>query len=311
MKHTVKVIGQVATKTLSQAKFWASRHASDLLLGAGVAGFGATCAFVAKGAVKVHKETESYKGYMAFCDAALEEDLEPEQLEFVTRERKEAKRIVIRETVKSLAPAAGFGVFTLGCFTGGHIILKKRNVALVAAYKVIDEGFKTYRRNVVSELGEEADYRFKNSVKIFEEKVTEVGEDGKKHKVKKKVEVIDEEPSGYSFIYDDRHCVMPVTNSIVVRDNLMIAENSANVVLKSRGYITLNEVLRSIGLHETSAGQIVGWQTKGDGDGFVRFNIQQIRTSMDEDGLAFLIDFNVDGPIYQDIDKYTRLWDEQ
>ena len=28
---------------------------------------------------------------------------------------------------------------------------------------------------------------------------------------------------------------------------------------------------------------------------------------MDDDGLAYILDFNVDGPIYQDIDKYTKL----
>ena len=98
-----------------------------------------------------------------------------------------------------------------------------------------------------------------------------------------------------------------VSNVISARDQLKAAEQSANVLLNARGYITLNEVLRSIGMPETSAGQIVGWQTKGNGDGYIDFRAKQIVDDDDFDKIVFMLDFNVDGPIYQDIDKYNRL----
>ena len=278
----ISILGKKAAKVLSKSKFWALRHVPDGLAVVGVAGFVGTCVLVAKGAKK-HEEIKN---------------------EGDTKLEKTKKAVVC------YAPAGIVGSLTVGCFTGGHYILKKRNVALVAAYKAVDDSFKKYRGAVIEKYGEDEDARLKHRLIVENETVSEVGENGRKHKVKKEVEYIDGEPEGYSFIFDDAHSMMSVTDPVSARDQLVIAQNSADRLLKARGYITLNEVLRSIGLHETSAGQIVGWQTKGDGDGFVDFRIRQVRSMKDEGGLAYILDFNVDGPIYQDIDKYTRRWEE-
>ena len=278
----VGIVGQKAAKTLSKAKFWASKTMPDGLLIAGAVGFAGTCVLVAIGSKK------------------YEEMKKPE----------DTKTDKIKKGVICYAPAGVVGSLTLSCFGGGHKILKKRNAGLVAAYMAVDDSFRKYRSAVVEKYGEDEDIRLKNGIRVEKESVTEVDEEGKKHRVKKEVEYIDEDPIGYSFIFDNEHSMMNVVDPVIARDQLIIAQNSANSLLKARGYITLNEVLRSIGLHETSAGQIVGWQTKGEGDGFIDFGIRQIRSARDEEGLAFLLDFNVDGPIYQDIDKYTRKWGE-
>lgn len=275
-------IGQEATKILSKGKIRALRAMPDGLVIAGGVAFVGTCVLVAKGAKKYEEIKE-------------ETDTKPEK---------------VKKAVICYAPAGIVGSLSVGCFTGGHYILKKRNVALVAAYKAVDDSFKNYREAVVEKYGEDEDARLKNGLKVEKESVTEIGEDGKKHKVKKEVEYIDGELNGYSFIFDNDHSMMSVTDPVTARDQLLIAQNSANNLLKARGYITLNEVLRSIGLHETSAGQIVGWQIKGEGDGFIDFGVRQVRSMKDEGGLAYILDFNVDGPIYQDIDKYTKRWGE-
>lgn len=267
----IGIVGQVAVKSLSKAKFWACRHTPEILSAAGTIGFGGTIYLTIKGTKKAQEHEE------------------------------------IVDKVKDYAPAAVCGSATLGCFLGGNHILKKRNVALVSAYSVLDAGFRDYRSRVVEKYGEEEDFRLKNGLTVEKETVTEIGEDGKKHKKKVDVNVLDGEVSGYSFIYDEDHSMMDVSDPYISRNNLMIAQNSANVLLQSRGYLLLNEVLRSIGLHETSAGAIVGWQTKGNGDGFVDFRVKQVRSAKDPEGLCYILDFNVDGPIYQDIDKYTRI----
>lgn len=269
---------QVVIKTLSKVKFQALKAMPDGMIVAGILGFAGTCVLVAKGA----KKYEEIKD---------ESDSKPEK---------------IKKGVVCYAPAGIVGSLTVGCFTGGHYILKKRNVALVAAYKAVDDGFKTYRKNVIEKYGEEEDIRLKNSLGVEKVSVTEIGTDGKKHKVKKEEEYLNGEINGYSFIFDDEHTMMRVDDPVLVRDQLIVAQNSANNLLQARGYITLNEVLRSIGLHECSAGQIVGWQLKGNGDGYVDFGMRQVRSAKDEEGLCYILDFNVDGPIWEDIDKYTR-----
>lgn len=274
--NTIKLLG-------AKAKYFASMHGPEGLMIAGIGGFIGTCVLVAKGAKKYEEVRDDEN------DTTVEK----------------TKKAVI-----CYAPAGVVGSLTLGCFTGGHYILKKRNVGLIAAYKVVDDSFKKYREAVIEKYGEDEDYRLKNGLRVEKETITEVGEDGKKHKKKVDVEYTDGELSGYSFILDDAHSMMSVSDPVIVMDQIISAENSANVLLKARGYLTLNEVLRSLGLHETSAGQIVGWQTKGEGDGYVDFRTRQVRSMKDDGGLAYILDFNVDGPIYQDIDKYTRLWGE-
>lgn len=274
----ISILGQEVTKIASKAKFRALKAIPDGLVIAGVAGFVGTCVLVAKG-TKKHEEIKDDS------DTKLER----------------TKKAVI-----CYAPAGIVGSLAVGCFTGGHYILKKRNVALVAAYKAVDDSFKSYRQAVAEKYGKDEDVRLKNGLRVEKESMTEIGEDGKKHKVKKEVEYVDGDVSGYSFIYDKEHTVNHQNiDPLIARSELMIAQNSANVILQGRGYICLNEVLRSIGLHERSFGNIVGWQIRGNGDGFVDFNARQIRTTQEEGGAAFLLDFNVDGPIYDDIDKYT------
>ena len=274
----VSILAQKAAKIASKGKIRALRAMPDGLVVAGVVGFVGTCVLVAKG-TKKHEEI---------------------------KDESDSKIERTKKAVICYAPAGIVGSLAVGCFTGGHYILKKRNVALVAAYKAVDDSFKNYRKAVVEKYGEDEDARLKHGLRVEKESVTEVGADGKKHKVKKEVEYVDGEVSGYSFIYDKEHTINHMNiDPLITRSELMIAQNSANVILQGRGYICLNEVLRSIGLHERSFGNIVGWQLRGNGDGFVDFGIRQIRTTSEDGGAAFLLDFNVDGPIYKDIDKYT------
>ena len=306
--RVICIVGQKMVKNASKAKFWASRHAPELLTAAGVAGFGGTIYLACKGTIKAQEiiaEEENNKNLIesvTISDKYTEEDKKNDLI--VSKVNK------IKGIGMAYIPAFICGSLTVSCFLGSDYILRKRNIALVAAYNVLDDGFKSYRKRVVDKYGEDEDSRLNGNLVSEKISITEIGEDGKKHKKKVDVDVLNGEPSGYTFVYDNQHAMVNVSDPITVRSNLEAAENHATELLQARGYITLNEVLRGIGLHETSAGQIVGWQTKGNGDGYVDFGIKQIRTCIDDEGLAYLLDFNVDGPIYQDIDKYTRMWGE-
>ena len=83
-------------------------------------------------------------------------------------------------------------------------------------------------------------------------------------------------------------------------------QDYANDLLKSRGYLFLNEVYEMLGIQRTPAGQVVGWiydEKNPNGDNYIDFGIYDVT---DERKRAFvngferniLLDFNVDGVIY-------------
>jgi len=90
---------------------------------------------------------------------------------------------------------------------------------------------------------------------------------------------------------------------------LRAQQEYANKRLQMLGYLLLNDVYESLGLKRSTAGSVVGWTLDGNGDGYVDFGIFD-RTN--EDARAFvnllepaiLLDFNVDGVIYKEIDKF-------
>jgi len=304
----VNKIGMMGVKTLSKAGFWASKHASELCMAGGTITFGGALIFAGKGTLAATEVLENAKDQKADIEKAK---AYPEY----TKDKERNDKIVVAATeikglAKAFAPAVGLSMISLAFFFEAHHIVKGRNLALACAYGTLSDSYKAYRGRVIEKYGEEEDYILNTGIVQETETITEVGEDGKKRKKKVKVDLLDGEPSGYQFIFDDEHSIMDVSDPIEARDKLECAQKYADGILHTKGYITLNEVLSGIGLPETTAGAVVGWQLKGNGDGFVDFRTRQIRTRMDEGGVAFLLDFNVDGPIYQDIDKYNKRWGE-
>lgn len=59
--------------------------------------------------------------------------------------------------VKTYAPAVGVGAGTLCCFWGAFVLSKKQQRALIAANALMRESFKAYRKELITQYGEEAD----------------------------------------------------------------------------------------------------------------------------------------------------------
>ena len=88
-------------------------------------------------------------------------------------------------------------------------------------------------------------------------------------------------------------------------------ENYANDILRTRGYLLLNEVYKGLGLPQTSAGAVVGWvYDSEDGDGIVEFGNFEVLNYRDHDPVLgrkvtkFVLDFNVDDAIWDQTRKY-------
>ena len=202
--------------------------------------------------------------------------------------------------VKEYAPAIILGGIGIACLTQSHHILMERNFALTAAYTAIDTAFKEYRGRVKDRYGEETDRELRYGVETVEAINPETG---RKKTVKR---VSSNEPSGYARFFDKSSCLWSKDweiNQITVRSQ----QRFANDALTLRGHVFLNEVYDMFDIPRTEAGAIVGWLRDGDGDGFIDFGLfrddQTVRDFMNGYEGAILLDFNVDGPIYNQIEE--------
>lgn len=219
---------------------------------------------------------------------------------------KDITLIYVQSTVKMVklyAPAAVLGAASLSALIASNRILKGRNVALAAAYSALDRGFKEYRARVIDKYGEDEDRYLRYST----QKVQIVDpETGKKRTVTRAGPGAE---SIYSRFFDESSPSWnkePEYNLIFLKAQ----QNYWNDKLKARGHVFLNEIYEELGLQHSKAGAIVGWVWNPDDptrDNFIDFGIfndrQVARDFVNGFEGSVLLDFNVDGVIYDLIDR--------
>lgn len=196
-------------------------------------------------------------------------------------------------------PAIVLGGASIAALTGSHIQLNNRNKALTSTLATVTSLFNEYRGRVRKELGEERELEIYHDVQ--EETITE---DGRK-KVVKVVKGTGFSP--YARFFDET-CVNWKKDAELNRFFLQCQENYANHMLRVRGHVMLNDVYDMLGLERSSAGAVCGWVYEGDGDGYIDFGLFGPESHRFINGLerSILLDFNVDGVIYQKIDKANK-----
>jgi len=226
-----------------------------------------------------------------------------EHREYSEQDRQNDVRIIKVQTAvkitKLYAPAVGLGVVSIACLTKSHRILTNRNTALMAAYAALEKGFDEYRRRVVEKYGEDEDRYFRYG----SEQVDVVRDDGKTTTVTRVADVV---PSVYARFFDPT-CTSWSKEPEYNRIFLNCKQNYANDLLRSRGHLFLNEVYRELGFEDSKAGAVVGWILSPNGENYVDFGIfddnRQFREFVNGREGSILLDFNVDGVIYDLIDR--------
>jgi len=209
----------------------------------------------------------------------------------------------ILDVTKLYAPAAGLTMLSIGLLTGSHVSLNRRNASLTAAYAAVDKAFDQYRDRVREQLGTDADRDFRYGTRVVEEKVE--GTDGKTKTVKH-TRVGEDEPSQYARFFDEL-CENWKRNPEYNMIFLKAQQNYANDMLRARGHVFLNEIYDMLGIERTGAGAVVGWVHGKGGDDYIDFGIfddktnDRVRDFVNGREAAILLDFNVDGVIYDKI----------
>lgn len=305
-------IMNTVTRSLHRVGFKFRKHSPEILVGAGIVGVVGSAVMACKATTKLDDVLAEPKEKIEKIHELMENpDMVPEGKEYTEEDGKKDLTIMYTQSavkvVKLYAPAVLLGTVSIAAILGGHHILRKRNLALAAAYATIDKGFKEYRGRVIERFGEELDKELKYNIKAKEIEETVVNEDGSETTVKKTVNVADPNVTSDYARFFDNGCTGwtkdPEYNLMFLKDQ----QRYANDLLKSRGHLFLNEVYDMLGLPRSTAGAIVGWvydEKHPVGDNFVDFGIYDLYDEKKRDFVngyerSILLDFNVDGEIYK------------
>lgn len=216
---------------------------------------------------------------------------------------------------KTYAPALALGALSIGCILTSHNVMKKRNLALATAFTALDKSFKGYRSEVVERFGEEVDKQLALGIKPKEIEEKTIDENGNEVVTKKTENIVDPLSvySPYAKFFD-AGCTGWEDNPEYNLMFLRAQEKYVNDLLKSRGYVFLNEVYDALGIPRTEAGQFVGWvyePENGDYDNYISFGIYDVNKENCKDFVngyepTILLDFNCDGNIIDRVWKKKK-----
>lgn len=131
---------------------FATENSPTILTGFGVAGVIGTAYMAYKASPKAHDILAKYR----------------EDRELIMEGDREAKRAVLKETVKDLVPVLAppiiMGATTCACIIGGNSINKKRLAVLSAAYSLADSHLKEYQNKLVDTLGEQKAQKVRDAI---------------------------------------------------------------------------------------------------------------------------------------------------
>jgi hypothetical protein len=295
----MKLVPVVIGRTIARNTLLAQKNSPGVLFGAGVVGMVGSTVLACRATLKMETVLDEAKNKLDTAKTLEHKD-------YSERDRQRDISLIYFQSSVKIArlyiPAVVVGSVSIAALTRSHNILTSRNVALTAAYSALEKGFGEYRARVVEKYGEEEDQRLRYGVREVE--IT----DEKTGKTKTVERVALDDPSVYARFFDNYSTSWekePEYNLFFLKSQ----QNYANDLLRSRGHVFLNEVYDMIGIPRSKAGAVVGWilSRNGETDNYINFGIFDGRTGQARDfvnGLegAILLDFNVDGVIYDKIE---------
>lgn len=301
------------TRSLHKVGFKLKKHSPEILIAIGVVGTVASAVMACKATLKVNDILDDAKETVDAIHDGVEQNKHTADGEEYTQEvaNKDLAIVYVQtgwKLIKLYGPAVALGAASVGCMLASHNILRKRNLALAAAYTAVDTGFKEYRGRVIERFGKDLDRELRYNIKAKEIEEVIVDESGNETTVTKTVEVID--PNAIHNMYSVVFCEGNTgwtKNAELNKVFLVQQQNYANDKLKAQGVLTLNEVYDMIGAPRTAYGQIAGWVYTGDGtagDDFVDFGIFDIHNEKACDFIngiekSIILDFNCIGNILE------------
>lgn len=225
---------------MARFAFSIDKNKPELLLGLGIVGIVAGGVMACRATLKVNDILDAHRKELEIIRNA--------NLEKPGNAKAKVYIKTSMEFVKTYAPSvlvAGLGV---GMICYSHHILSERNAALSATLTATSAAFMEYRERVKKEVGEEVEQMIFDGGHKEKVTITEFNEKGKEKTHEEEVVVYDKPPiAPYQILFDEKsrwwreNC--PMANRIVVEN----VQKNANLILRTKGFITLAEVLEMLG----------------------------------------------------------------
>lgn len=234
--------------------------------------------------------------------------------------RKDVAKTYLNTATKFVKVYSGpvvIGAVGVGFILRGHALIRSENAALLASYGALQAAFDEYRDRVRKATNDDIEETIMRGGEItgYDEIKDEKG---KIKKEEKRVEFVKPVMDPYSVIFEE--VTSPALWTPVAstnRMNVVAIQAECNRILEAEGYLFLNDVLKMLGMKETTISRKVGWvkhkpgtpYVVGDSEGFVDFGLFRRGKGYDTARYEFLNDpepnfmlhFNVQGVI---IDKF-------
>lgn len=280
------------------------KHSPEILITTGIIGGVVSAVMACKATTKLDDILEDRKEQIEAVNAVTED--EQYAGKYTEEDKTKAIGLVNARTGLKLAklygPSVALGTASIICILAGNNIMRKRTVALAAAYATVDQSFKDYRNNVIERFGKDLDRELRYNIKNKEIEKIVVDENGNEHIEKEIVEISELRDNEYAKFYDDG-CLGWTKDPEANKKFLLMQQSWANKKLQSQGYLFLNDVYAQLGIPKTRAGFHVGWLYRDDdpdytGDNFVDFGIfdthrEKARDFVNGRERVILLDFNV------------------
>lgn len=313
---------ELATKAgqiLAKTKLGIKKHSPEILVAAGI-GTGIVATIVAcKQTIKANDiVAEARKSLQNIED--VKELAANNEVEYTEENEQEDRKTIGMQVavgmVKTYALPVGLGVLSITCILAGHHILKKRNVALAAAYSALSTDFMNYRKRVVDKYGKDVDFMLKNGLEkqIIANRVVDP-ETGEVKETKEEVLTYEgDKLSQYARVFDEVGSTQWTPSADHNRAFLLMEQNYFNERIRTRGYIFLNEVYERLGFRPTKAGSVVGWvyqnaDYEGIDFGIFTAHTQKAAEFLEGTEPSIILDFNVQGDILSLVTE-GGVWDQ-
>lgn len=277
-----------------------AKRSPEILLGVGIVGGVTATVLACKATLHLEEVLDKHNQTMEkIAEVASDKEAYPD---YTDEKVVKDKYIQTVKTVvaigKLYAPAVIIGGLSIASLLGGHHIMLKRQAALSALYAATKKAYDEYRKRVREEIGDEREHELYLGVR---EQLEEVEKNGKVKQVKKKVLDNPYPYSPYARFFDEGSRWWK-KDAEMNKTFLINQQIAANELLKLQGHLFLNEVYDMLDIPRTEAGQLVGW-VYGHGDSAVSFGFcdpdnPSFRDFVNCRERVFLLDFNVDGVIY-------------
>lgn len=295
-------------KKCGRVMFKCKKYSPEIFLFAGIGGMVVSAVMACKATTKLSDVLDDADYQLEkIHDSAENPDMEDQ---YSKEDAKKDTAIVYVQTgvkvVRLYAPSVMVGMLSIASIFASHNEMKKRNVALAAAYSMLSQNFKDYRSRVVDRFGEEVDKQLKYNVISEEFEETKTDAKGKEKKVKQTINVAHPGTSDYA-IAIQRGDPIWEKNPEYMKMIIGQLELLSNDRFNAKGYYTLNEAYTTLCKRVTDeqkkAGLVVGWLKNSpdpNADGKIKYEVKEICVGNEYGGhdIAYIVDFNVDGSIY-------------